>query len=136
MNYAALFSGRVRIGRTSLLWFRCQHRSYARLRSLLPIRSNKAMTRNLSKLIVNAYLLSIITCATPVWEYLAVLHKKKRHTAFSTGGLRLTAKGILRFPSHLLRSGLGVCSLDDTVRRFADHSRLWQVAYTSRQILY
>ena len=78
--------------------------------------TNKAMTGTLGMLIVNAYLLSIITYAAPVWEYhLAAMHKRKLQGVLERR-VRLPAKVPSRSLSRLLKRGLGVCSLDDTVR--------------------
>ena len=93
-------------------------RASARLTQLFPILVNKAMTRKLGKLIVNAYLLPIITYAIPVWGYLATVHKRKLQSVLDRG-LRLAAKAPYRFSSRLLRRGLGVRSLEDTTRRLA-----------------
>ena len=74
-------------------------------------------------------MLPIMTYAIPVWGYLAAVRKRQLQSVLDRG-LRLAAKTRYRIISRLLRSGLGVRSLDDTVRRLArkpPHSRPWQV---------
>ena len=52
-------------------------RASTRLCALFPLLISSGMTSELGKMIVDAYLLPVITYACPVWGYLANIHKKK-----------------------------------------------------------
>ena len=67
---------------------------------LFPILDKKAMSRKLSKLILNASLLAVITYTVPVWGYLAAIHKSKMQSVLAKW-LWLAAKVSRRFPSRL-----------------------------------
>ena len=53
-----------------------------------------------------------------IWVCLAAVHKKKLESVLDRGHL-IAAKVPRRFPSRLLRSGLGARSLNDIVRHLA-----------------
>ena len=95
-----------------------RQRASAQLSRLWPVLSNPAMTPRLGKLIVNSYVLPMITYACPVWGYLTRGHRTAPQRVLNRG-LKLACKGPRRYSSRLLRRGLGVRSFDDTVRRLA-----------------
>src|SRR5207302_9465897 len=93
-------------------------RATARLGQLFPLLASSAMTRRLGKIIVNTYLLPVITYAAPVWGYLAAMHKRRLKSVYHRG-FKLSAKIPRLYSSALMRRGLGVRSLDDVFRRLA-----------------
>lgn len=68
--------------------------------------------RKLGKLIVNAYLLQIVTYAAMVWRYLASVHKK-RNKGCSTG-LLASVQSPSSVPLPLVVKRVGVRFLDET----------------------
>ena len=63
------------------------------------------MVPQLSKLLVNKYVLSINTCAYPVWEHWSVCYRKSQQNLLDRG-LKLTCKGSRLFSSRALQRGI------------------------------
>ena len=68
-----------------------RQRASAQLSRLWPVLSNPAMTPRLGKLIVNLYVLPVITYACPVWGYLARGHRTALQRVLDRG-LKLAYK--------------------------------------------
>ena len=104
------------------------------LNLLFPLLVSLAMTRKLGKMIISMYLLLFITYAAPVWGYLAAMHKKKLQSIVNKS-LQLAAKVHHQFPSCLLRSGLGIHSLADTIRYLAHKLYACVVRYSDNSLI-
>ena len=76
-----------------------RQRASAQLSRLWPVLSNPAKTPRLGKLIVNSYVLPVITYACPVWGYLARGHRKTLQCVLDRG-LKLACKVPRRYSSR------------------------------------
>ena len=110
-----------------------RQRASAQLSRLWPVLSNPAMTPRLGKLIVNTYVLPVITYACPVWGYLARGHRITLQRVLDRG-LKLACKVPRRYSSRLLSRGLGVRSLDAVSYTHLDvYKRQHTHTYTQRE---